>query len=496
MEQFSFSVEALNTSTQHTLPILLLLLTGLVLMLLDAFSVKRPIPWVAALGLLVSAFWAGADSVSGERVVFFGMMETGGIAPMVHIFLCVAGLMTLFFLQDYLERQERRVHAVYSLLVFAVLGMILLANANDLFMTFIGLETMSICLYIFAALFKTDLKSNEAGLKYFLLGAFASAFLLFGISLIYGVTGYTNLSMLGEPTVIERIQANELLFYTAGGLILIGFLFKVAAFPFHNWTPDVYTGTPTPLAGFMATASKMSAFVALGVVMQKTQLAGMEKMITVLAVSALFTMIYGNIVAVQQSNLKRMLAYSSIAHSGYVLLGICALSQGFDAVLFYMLIYTLMNIGAFGLIGMAEQEFSDTEVSHWEGLGQKAPYFAGALAVFLFSLAGIPPLAGFMSKYQVFLAAIEGGGFLIPLAVVGILTSVIGAYYYIRVIGKMFFSEKTEKVAEVNLNFAQVPIIGTAVLVFLIVLFGIFPSLLLDPIQAAFAGSDLMSVAP
>lgn len=491
MDQLLFSVEELSHSTQHILPLLTLLVTGLVLMLLDAFGVKRPILWVTAIGLALSAGMAGLHAAPGSEVVFFGMMETGGIAPMVHIFITLAGLFTLFFLQDYMKRQEHQVYAVYSLLVFAVLGMILLANANDLFMSFIGLETMSICLYIFAALFKTELRSNEAGLKYFLLGAFASAFLLLGISILYGVTGFTNLTMMSQPEVIERLQANELLFYIAGGLILIGFLFKVAAFPFHNWTPDVYTGTPTPLAGFMATASKLSAFVAMGVIVQKTQMFEWDRLMTVLAAIALFTMIYGNVVAVQQTNLKRMLAYSSIAHSGYVLLGICAIEYGFEAVLFYMFIYTLMNIGAFGLVGMAEEKLGDNDITTWGGLGQKAPYFAGALAIFLFSLAGIPPLAGFMSKYHVFLSAIEGG--LVALAVVGILTSVIGAYYYIRIIVRMFFQEGSDEISSLNLNFGRGPVAGVAILAFLVILFGIFPSLVMGPIQAAFEQATMMS---
>lgn len=487
MDRFPFSVEALSSSSVHALPMLLLLATGLVLMLLDAFRAQQSMPWLTAAGLLASGLWAALSAPGSSRIIFFGMMETGGIAPMIHLFLCLAGALTLFFLQDYLDRQGRRVYSVYPLLVFAVLGMIMLANANDLFMTFIGLETMSICLYIFAALFKTDPKSNEAGLKYFLLGAFASAFLLFGISLLYGITGFTNLSLLGTPESLARMQENESLLYVAAGLLLIGFLFKVAAFPFHNWTPDVYTGTPTPLAGFMATASKLSAFVALAVVMQKAQLSQFDKLNTVVAISALFTMLYGNIVAVQQSNLKRMLAYSSIAHTGYVLLGIIALEFGFEAVVFYMFVYTLMNMGAFGLIGLAEQQFADTDVSHWQGLGQRLPWFAGALAVFLFSLAGIPPLAGFMTKYQVFLSAIRGD--YVALAVVGILTSVVGAFYYIRVIVQMFFRDPSEASADTQISLARVPMIGVAILVGLIVLFGIFPSLVLDPIRAAFSAS-------
>ncbi|MEL6844344.1 MAG: NADH-quinone oxidoreductase subunit N, partial [Bacteroidota bacterium] len=294
-----------------------------------------------------------------------------------------------------------------------------------------------------------------------------------------------------------RMMENELIFYTGVGLILIGFLFKVAAFPFHSWTPDVYEGTPTPLAGFMATGSKMAAFVAFGVIIQKMELASRPeagKIVTLLAISALLTMIYGNIVAARQTNLKRMLAYSSIAHSGYVLLGLCAATIGFKAVIFYMFIYTLMNVGAFGMVGMVEREYEDTHLDNWKGLGKVAPYFASALSVFLFSLAGIPPLAGFMSKYQVFITAIDAD--LTFLATVGILTSVIGAYYYIRVIVLMFFNSDESRPG-FNLNFSTLPVVGIAVLVVLLVVFGVAPSLILSPIDAAFgAAGDAISVLP
>lgn len=352
------------------------------------------------------------------------------------------------------------------------------------------------CLYIFASLYKTDLKSNEAGLKYFLLGSFASAFLLFGIAILYGMTGYTNFTELGSADSLRLMQENQPLFFTASGLLLIGFLFKVAAFPFHNWTPDVYEGTPTPLAGFMATGSKMAAFVALAVIVQKLQLVSApenEKIVTIIAISALFTMIYGNIVAARQNNIKRMLAYSSIAHTGYVLLGLCAPTLGFKSVLFYMFIYTLMNIGAFGIVGMAEAEYEDTDMEKWRGLGIKSPYFAGSFAIFLFSLAGIPPLAGFMAKYQVFISAIRED--LILLATVGILTSVIGAYYYIRLIVLMFFNSEG-KISELNTRFNMLPTIGVAILVALILTFGVFPSLILGPIETAFSSMTMTAALP
>ncbi|MEL6675713.1 MAG: NADH-quinone oxidoreductase subunit N [Bacteroidota bacterium] len=484
-----FNFDTLGSDTLAVAPILILLVTGLALMLLDAFKQKSALPWVAAVGMTGSALLAWFQGPDTSQLVFSGMMETGGIAPLAHIFLCISGLCTLFFLQDYLHRQGRPISDVYTLLVFSVLGMILMANANDLIMTFIGLETMSMCLYIFASLYKTDPKSNEAGLKYFLLGSFASAFLLFGIAIIYGLTGHTDFPGLAASTA--ALQENQELFLVSAGLLLIGFLFKVAAFPFHNWTPDVYQGTPTPLAGFMATGSKMAAFIALGTLIKRLELvsaAENEKLVTILAISALFTMIYGNVVAARQTNIKRMLAYSSIAHSGYVLLGLCAPMFGFQAIVFYMFIYTLMNIGAFGMVGMAERDYPDTDLESWRGLGQVSPYFAGTLAIFMFSLAGIPPLAGFMGKYQVFVSAIRED--LILLATVGILTSVIGAYYYIRVIVLMFFNSQGQK-PKLNLNFGTLPAAGVAILAALILIYGIFPSLILKPIGDAFSADTL-----
>ena len=221
----------------------------------------------------------------------------------------------------------------------------------------------------------------------------------------------------------------------------------------------------------MATGSKMAAFVGLAVVAQKLFLVEFPKIGTLMAATALLTMIYGNIVAARQQNLKRMLAYSSIAHSGYVMLGLCAGSIGLTSIIFYMFIYTLMNIGAFGIVGMAERDYGDTNIDHWKGLGSKSPFIAGALSVFLFSLAGIPPLAGFMGKYHVFITAIRAD--LVLLATIGILTSVVGAYYYIRVIWLMYFGGDEQP--QLNLDFRTLPLVGTAVLVFLILLFGGVP---------------------
>lgn len=484
----NFSIDYILASSVATTPLLFLLVVGLLLMMMDTlFKAQSSMPLISALGFIGSSGLA-LFSVA-EKNPFFGMIETGNIAPLVHIFLCLSGLFTLFFLQDYLKRQEKPIYEVYPLLVFSVIGMIMMANAGDLIMTFIGLETFSIALYVFAALFKKESASNEAGIKYFLLGAFASAFLLFGISIIYGITGATNFEEIAKNAA--KFNENLPLFYTGMGLLLVGFLFKVSAFPFHSWTPDVYQGTPTPLAGFMATGSKMAVFISMGAVLIKMNFTAHQKIVDVLAISAVLTMIYGNIVAARQSNLKRMLAYSSIAHSGYVMLGLCAGKDGFMAVIFYMFIYTLMNIGAFGLVGIAEKQLDDTEVNNWKGLGMKAPYFAAAMSLFLFSLAGIPPLAGFMSKYQIFISAIRAD--LVGLAVIGILTSVVAAYYYINVIVVMYFG-KDEK-AQVSPVFGTVPALGIAILAILILVLGVAPSLVLTPLEHFFSGTVATAVA-
>ncbi|MCB9230255.1 MAG: NADH-quinone oxidoreductase subunit N [Bacteroidia bacterium] len=479
-----------NQDLIHIIPILFLIATGLLLMMLDAFKVRSVLPLIAGIGFVGTAVLALPlqEGMDVQQLAFNKMIFTGGLASLVTILLSVSGLFTLFFLSDFLKRQEKPIYDIYALLVFAVVGMILLANANDLIVTFIGLETMSICLYIMAALFKRDLKSNEAGLKYFLLGAFATGFFIYGIALIYGGAGSTNYSSMD----FARLQESGLLL-PGMGLILIGFLFKVSAFPFHAWTPDVYSGSPTPLAGFMATGSKAAAFIAFGIFLNKTlpDVVVNEKIYNVIGVIALLTMIYGNVVAVQQKSLKRMLAYSSIAHSGYVLLALCAGPEGLMAAVFYMFIYTLMNIGAFGMIGMAELKDQDADLDGWKGLGMRNPWFGAAMSIFLFSLAGIPPLAGFMSKYFVFISAIHAKYTL--LAILGIITSVAGAFYYIRVIVSMFF-QTTEKPVEVKTSNIY-PTIGVGILAALLLLFGLYPAAFTSQLDHLFVLADYFTQA-
>lgn len=455
-------------------PLLVLLLTALILMLASAFKLKESQPWIASLGIIASSVMAFPfeSQFYEETRIFNEMLLVDGLASLIHVFLSVSALLTIFFAANYFERRAKEFSDVYALIVFALIGMIMLANANNLMMTFIGLEAMSVSLYIMAAAFKSDLRSNEAGLKYFLLGAFATGFILMGMSLIYGLTGTMNYSEM----TFSILMTQPTLFYTAIALILVGFLFKVSAFPFHQWTPDVYSGTPTPFAGFMATGSKMATFIALGMFLRKTMPVPDEKLINVLGIIALATMVYGNFVAVQQKNIKRLLAYSSIAHSGYVLLGIISGGEGLMAAIFYMLIYTLMNIGAFGLVSVAETKFEDTELENWKGIGRKHPYFGGLMAVFLFSLAGIPPFAGFISKYLIFITAIESG--YVTLAILGILTSVVAAYYYLKVLVMMFFKTDKENAPSLQIDRNLSANIGAWLIAVFLVLLGVYPSLI------------------
>ncbi|MEM7465163.1 MAG: NADH-quinone oxidoreductase subunit N [Pseudomonadota bacterium] len=473
------------------LPVLVLLITGLELMLLDAFKVRKYLPWVAAAGIGLSMILALPPVLEAfadpQAVSFSGMYRTDALSSMVHIFLCASGLFTIFFVGDFMKRQEAKIPDVYSLIVFSLIGMVLLANANDLIITFIGLETMSICLYVMATMYKKDVRANESGLKYFLLGAFATGFFVYGIALIYGATGTTNFSAMD----VTRLATSDF-FYPGVGLLVIGFLFKVSAFPFHAWTPDVYSGTPTPLAGFMSTGSKSAAFIALAIFMNTNAvIAADEKFQTVIIVCALLTMVYGNIVAARQSNIKRMLAYSSIAHSGYVMLALTAGPQGVQAVIFYMFIYTLMNIGAFGLVSMAESRMEDNNLESWKGFGRANPWLGAALTIFLFSLAGIPPLAGFMGKYFVFAAAINAG-IVVP-AVIGILTSVIGAYYYITVVKTMYFDDSAKP--SVVTSRSMMPVATVVVLAVLVLLLGVYPALVQDHLATGVPFVDLPGIS-
>jgi NADH-quinone oxidoreductase subunit N len=354
-----------------------------------------------------------------------------------------------------------------------------MAAATDLIIVFLGIELMSVCLYVLAGFVRSSISANESSLKYFLLGAFATGFLLYGIAFLYGSTGTTSISAITEHF---DLYSSSLLFLTGIALFIVGLAFKVGAVPFHMWVPDVYQGSPTPVSGFMATGAKAAAF-SIFVSMFALRYANGAQIGTLLAILAAASMILGNIVAIAQTNVKRMLAYSSVAHAGYMLTGLAAgNAYGRDGILFYVLSYAFMNLGAFGLISYMEREGEKhLTFDDYAGLGTTKPFMAALMAVFMFSLAGIPPFAGFFGKYYLFVGAIEGG--YTWLAIVGVLASVVSVYYYLRLVMVMYFQEATttEPVA-FSLPSAALLLLAALVLLGL----GVYPSSLLGLINTLY----------
>jgi NADH-quinone oxidoreductase subunit N len=336
---------------------------------------------------------------------------------------------------------------------------------------------MSICLYVLAGFFRKRLLSNESSLKYFLLGAFATGFLLYGIALLYGASGTTNISII---VLNFSILSASPFFWVGIGLLMVGLAFKVGAVPFHMWIPDVYQGSPTTVSGFMATGAKAAAFAAFVLLFIHPQSGNPEQVKTVLAVISAASMIVGNIIAISQSNIKRMLAYSSIAHAGYMLAGLAAGNQlGKTGILFYLVTYTFMNIGAFGVLSLLEkEEEKNLTFDDYAGLGFKRPFLAALMSVFMFSLAGIPPFAGFFGKYYVFVAAINAN--LTWLAILGVLMSVVSVYYYLRLTVLMYFKEGEMQV-EGLISKTSIAVLTIAALI--IIELGVYPSSILTIIN-------------
>jgi NADH-quinone oxidoreductase subunit N len=371
----------------------------------------------------------------GTASLIADMVAVDGVALFTRVTVCLAGLVTVPLSYAYL--QERRIHRgeYYPLLLFAATGMTLLGSSADLILIFIAIEILSLSLYILSGFAKRDLASQESALKYFLLGAFSSALLLYGIALCYGAAGTTNIQMVGAALAA---QAPGALALAAMGLLLVGFGFKTALVPFHMWTPDVYQGAPTPVTGFMAAATKAAAFAAFLRVFASAFSALSWSWIPVVSVIAVATMLLGAVLAVVQSDLKRMLGYSAIAHAGYVLIGLIAVSpDGVSGALLYLFIYAFMSIGSFGVLALLERRsHKGMALADLAGLGRRDPVPAALLALFLLALAGIPGTAGFIAKFAVFRAGVEAGQW--PLVVVGVISSAIAAFFYIRVIVAMF----------------------------------------------------------
>ena len=461
------------------LPIEILTVTGLVAMLLTVFMKNEKADLV---GWWCVAGMAGAlvDLLAqrGVRTSGFGdMIVLDGFTIFFGVLFLVAGMFTVASSMPYLKRNNMQHGEFHTLIVFATLGALLMAASTELIMTFIGLETLSLSVYVLAGFARTRMESSEASMKYFLLGAFASGFLLYGIALVMGATGTTRLTAIAQA--LRAMPEVPTVAYFGMALIGIGFAFKVAAAPFHMWTPDVYEGAPVSVTGFMAAAVKAAGFAAFARVFWQGFGPVTAHWTGFLAVSAALTMTWGNVVAIQQKNLKRMLAYSSIAHAGYVLVAMVAGGDnGRAALLFYFLPYAMMSLGAFAVISAVERQKGGDAVlvDDFAGLGTRSPWLALAMTVFLFSLAGIPPTAGFMGKFYIFRSAVETGH--MTLAIIGVLNSVISVYYYLRPVVAMYMQEPGENHAVSHAK----PVIHALLLASVLTLlwYGVMPGDLFD----------------
>ncbi len=401
--------------------------------------------WTVYDGAATAVVGNASTPIIGTAQVIGDMVAIDGIALFTRVTVCIAGLVTIPL--GYSYANDRRMHRgeYYPLLLFAATGMTLLASSADLIMVFISVEILSLALYILTAFARRDLNAQEAAFKYFILGAFSSALLLYGIALTYGVAGTTNIAAAGAA--FASIDAPASLVLAAMALLLVGFGFKTAIVPFHMWTPDVYQGAPTPVTGFMAAATKAAAFAAFLRVFVGALAPLQWTWVPAVWVLAVLTMLAGAILAVVQRDLKRMLGYSAIAHAGYVLLGLTAVTrEGISALLLYTLIYTLMSLGSFGVLSLLERRGRKAmALEDLRGLGRRYPVPAGMLGLFLLSLAGIPGTAGFIGKLGVFRAAVEADQTI--LVVVAVISSVIAAFFYIRVIVTMFMEDEPAEVA-------------------------------------------------
>ena len=417
----------------------------------------------AAYAALVGTGLAAVASASlwgRSEQAFGGMLALDNFALFSNIIFTVGTGLTIFVSTGYLRQEHNNRSEYYLLLLTATLGMMLMAAGTDLIVIFLGLELMSLSLYILVGFLKSRSASNEASLKYLLLGAFATGFLLYGIALIYGSTGTTNLEQVGAM-LSRRVESGGLMLYAGMVLLVVGFAFKVAAVPFHMWAPDVYEGAPAAITAFLSAGPKAAAFVAFLRVLMVSLGSLKTEWTAVLWVLAVLTMTVGNLSALSQRSLKRMLAYSSVAHAGYVLIALTSASaKGISAALFYLFAYTFMNIGAFAvLILVARKGEENLDISDYAGLGFKHPVLGLSMTLFMLSLAGLPPTAGFFGKFYIFRAAVDAG--LISLTVIGVLNSLVSVYFYLGVVVSMYMRQPAHEEPVVSFP----PLARTALLV-------------------------------
>jgi len=463
------------------LPQTVLIVMGLVVVLFDLFGRGRSARSLAYLSLLglVAAGYAQLTVAASASTGFGGSVTADAYATAFNLVFLIVTALTVLLSFRYLDYQGLERGEYYALLLFACAGMTIMASSLDLLMIFIGLEILSISSYVLCGIAQRDARSSESAMKYFLLGAFATGFLLYGIAMLYGATGSIGLSDIHAALAKEEVYSNPYI-WIGLGLILVGFGFKIALVPFHMWTPDVYEGAPTPITAFLSTGPKAAGFAALARILVLGLSAAQAEWSQVLWVLSALTMTVGNVIAIQQSNIKRMLAYSSIAHAGYILAALVVGGpDGLSCVLFYVLAYTFMNTGAFALLILASARGKERVVfSDYAGFGYVEPVLALAMFVFMLSLAGIPLTAGFTGKFQIFKAAVNEG--YIWLAVIGVLNSVVSVYYYLRIVVVMYMQPAQPDSISAPAP-ASVPLYAAIALSALGVLgLGLFPSYVLE----------------
>ncbi len=471
------------------LPELIVVTTAIVILLLDAIRPGRgqahlvAISVAGLLGAAVPLFRAWSVPAADGLTALGGMVAVDRYAVFFRLILIGVALIGVLFSAHYLGRTGEQRGEYYALMLFASSGMMLLSSAADLIVVFLALEVLSLSLYVMTGFSRGRLASQEASLKYFLLGAFSSAFLLYGIAMAYGATGTTSVG--GIADALSGETGSLTLALTAAALLMVGFAFKVAAVPFHMWTPDVYQGAPTPVTGFMAAGTKVAGFAALIRVASVSLGPLAWEMTLAIGLLAVITMFVGSILAIAQENVKRMLAYSSIAHAGFVLVGVAAANhEGVTGAMFYLVAYAAMILGAFGVVMLVSRVGEDrTALRAYRGLGRRSPLLAGMLTIFLLSLAGLPPTAGFLAKVFVFQAAVKAD--LEWLVIIAVIVSVIAAFFYLRVLVLTYMQEPEPEDAAERPSAGLAPGLAIGLAAAVTIVLGVLPGLLFDPIQSA-----------
>ena len=466
---------------QLLMPELVITLTLIIVLVFDLFDSisKTVLGWMTIVGAGI-ALWVSIQMHQAGTVgtQFNEMFKVDNFSLFFNIIFLVSTILVALISMSYLDRADRKQGPYYLLILLATLGMMLMAAGNELIIVFLGLELMSLSLYVLAGYFRESPASSEAGMKYLLLGAFASAFFLYGIALIYGGAGTTSVPEIAAAITVDDKSP---LLLAGMFLLVVGFGFKVAIVPFHQWAPDVYEGAPTTIAAFISAGPKAAGFAAFLRIFMEALPNLQVEWSGVLILLAMLTMTVGNVIAIAQTNIKRMLAYSSIAHAGYVLIGLTAANNdGISSAMLYLLIYCVMNIGAFGAVILAKTADGESlMISDYAGLGTRKPLLAMFMSVMLLSLAGFPPTAGFVGKFYIFKAAVGAGH--IWLVIIGAINTAISAFYYLRVVVTMYMREPEE---ELEFSpYASTLVVGLILAAIGVFLIGILPSLMLTPAQ-------------